>query len=184
MLAKVCYSVVFSMSSATHYQTDCEISQTFGVKCQRQYSTNFFFFDGSPVDCYLMSFIKNEVVCPFKRDCHRNSKTQAGSWTSLHVIVINMSQREQKTAVICRGNILYGHFIFTVLLKLILFFFWSPYRGYKEVMCMPLLSFSVFHTLVISSITFYLINSLTVVVFPNLKMSSFIALLHGKEILI
>lgn len=49
---------------------------------------------------------------------------------------------------------------------------------------MPPLSFSVFHTHVILSITFYLINSLIVVIFPHLKMSSFIALLHDKEILI
>lgn len=73
MPAKISYSVLFLMSFVTRYQIECETSQTFCVKCQRQYNTNFFLIDGSPVDCYLMSFIKNEVDCPFKRDCRRNS---------------------------------------------------------------------------------------------------------------
>jgi len=52
-------------------------------------------------------------------------------------------------------------------------------------MYMPSLAFSVFHTFVISSIvvSFYLIGALIVVIFPNLKKSPFIALLHDIEIL-
>lgn len=57
--AKICYSVPFLMSFVTCYQTEFETSQTFCVKCQRKYSKFFFYFDGSPIDCYLMSFIKN-----------------------------------------------------------------------------------------------------------------------------
>lgn len=67
------------MSVVTCYQTERETLQTYCVECQRQYSTNLGFFDGSPIDCYLMSFIKMKQIFLLKETVLETLGTKTGS---------------------------------------------------------------------------------------------------------